>query len=1009
MGVFPQGPRKRRREPLNVDAKLVEIYEDLANENNEIRLKAAQELVSKFTPDKNPSDEDIEKALKRLFRGLCSGRKAARVGFSIALTEILSQIFSSAREQPSSEIDVSKAIDLWVSQSTLEGKGVGQEERDYSFGRLFGAEAIVKSSVVFQESVPFEQWTRILSLLFELAQKKPWLREECGWILFCAIQDIAVQKADVKYAETALRLCCENGLVKTPEGVAIWLRAKDFFPNMVFPEGIWKHGGPLHIRERATLCKVMKQSSESESEQGKENGQVQNSGIWNAKLHFAWGSLLQRLYDQPAEELKSKDKTTKSKEASFVEFWTEVVDNGLFAAASSDERKFWGFLLFCKVLEEAPIQFASLVFTKNFLRRLMNQLAVEDRYLHKIALKALRSIQTRVSKEPEFMLPALKGLLGPTGAANFDQITKTKTVEKIIATATPSTLDPVIRFLEEMIANPGAEDEKAAATSRKYLAGLLLSLVKVQMSAKSAAAEGVETSLQRIMEILARFAYFVPDPDTKQSAPAPVPPVDEATQEFFRNKVTSCLNTIISDRKNSSTILCALARKVHKMVESGDWGKLVIEMTGPIQESIDSAAKTLKKLSHKEKKIEKPGKSTIPAFILLFSMTILQVYNGDADAVSMLDELAFCYSKFLGKKADSAEASEGSDALVEILLSFASKQSQLFRRISEQVFGAFADQVTGTGLQSMIAILEADNSLAGQQELFDNQDDDEENIEMADADDDEDDDVEEIEAGSDAGPASDSDEEDDDDDSEEEEEDNDDELAEFDAKLAAALGTHRADKDLEASDSDDADSDMNDEEMEALDAQLVKVFQARNNATSKRKDKKNAKETMINFKNRVLDLLEIYVKKSHSDIIALDLVIPLLRLIRKSTVAQIATRASNVLRDYARLCKGGAGANNSLPGIGSQEQAELVWGLLREVHEEATHSGPTFYSSSCSMASLLLVRILVNHNKHAVGGIVYVYAETQKKMLMSNKCHVRPSFFADWNNWCGSAAKGLKE
>lgn len=86
-------------------------------------------------------------------------------------------------------------------------------------------------------------------------------------------------------------------------------------------------------------------------------------------------------------------------------------------------------------------------------------------------------------------------------------------------------------------------------------------------------------------------------------------------------------------------------------------------------------------------------------------MTILQIYNGDGDAVSMLDELKFCYSKFLGnKKSDQDEASDASDALVEILLSFSSKPSQLFRRMSEQVFGAFADQVTADGLQSLISV-----------------------------------------------------------------------------------------------------------------------------------------------------------------------------------------------------------------------------------------------------------------------------------------------------------------
>lgn len=94
----------------------------------------------------------------------------------------------------------------------------------------------------------------------------------------------------------------------------------------------------------------------------------------------------------------------------------------------------------------------------------------------------------------------------------------------------------------------------------------------------------------------------------------------------------------------------------------------------------------------------------VGAFKLLYSLTVLQVYNGDGDAVSMLDELEFCYSKFVGKESKEDETSDASDALVEILLSFASKQSQLFRRMSEQVFSAFADKVTENGLDSLVSV-----------------------------------------------------------------------------------------------------------------------------------------------------------------------------------------------------------------------------------------------------------------------------------------------------------------
>ncbi|KAI5284821.1 DNA-directed DNA polymerase, partial [Ascosphaera atra] len=336
-------------------------------------------------------------------------------------------------------------------------------------------------------------------------------------------------------------------------------------------------------------------------------------------------------------------------------------------------------------------------------------------------------------------------------------------------------------------------------------------------------------------------------------------------------------------------------------------------------------------------------------------MTLLQVYNGDPDAVSMLDDLKLCYERFLGKKAErGGDNDEASDAMVEILLSFASKGSQLFRKTSEQVFEAFADQVTATGLQSMIDILEAKDNLAGQQEMFENQEQgDEGDVDMMDVDmDSDDDDVEEISAEEGS-----SDEEDELKEGEGEEDDA--ELEAFDAKLAEALGV---DQNKEDEGSDD-EADMNDDDMEKIDDQIVKVFRARKESSSKKKDKKDAKENMLNFKNRVLDLLHIYVKKCHLNPIALDLLLPLLQLSRRSTVKQIGTRAGTVLRDYTKACKG-----SNVPMIEAESKDDVL-ALLKNVHQEATYSGPAAFSSACSQASLLLVKVLVAQDKETISDI----------------------------------------
>lgn len=119
--------KKRRREQSSGDTQLVEIYEDLANENEEVRLKAAQSLLSRFSPENCPANVEVLKTLKRLIRGLCSGRKAARLGFSVALTELLVQLLGPVeKDAPSLGLSLAELIDLLKEQTTIGGNVSGQ-------------------------------------------------------------------------------------------------------------------------------------------------------------------------------------------------------------------------------------------------------------------------------------------------------------------------------------------------------------------------------------------------------------------------------------------------------------------------------------------------------------------------------------------------------------------------------------------------------------------------------------------------------------------------------------------------------------------------------------------------------------------------------------------------------------------------------------------------------------------------------------------------------------------
>lgn len=251
-----------------------------------------------------------------------------------------------------------------------------------------------------------------------------------------------------------------------------------------------------------------------------------------------------------------------------------------------------------KILNEGPKEAASSVFTKNLVRCLVNQLSVKDRYLHRIAQRAAKSIENRAANDPEFITPALRGLMGPAGAVNFDQITKTKTVEKLMSEGSGDGLDHAVEFLEELITEPGTDDAKAAVSRRRQLATLLTSIVK-SLATKSDAPEGLDSTIKQVMLVLARFAYFVPANSSKAKDSVPQPPIAESTQEFFRGKISSCLNTVIAGRKNAASVAYQVIQSIREKDQSGEHGKFVIDMGEKIGKSVDSAFKILKKIHHK--------------------------------------------------------------------------------------------------------------------------------------------------------------------------------------------------------------------------------------------------------------------------------------------------------------------------------------------------------------------------------------------------------------------------
>jgi DNA polymerase phi len=461
------------------------------------------------------------------------------------------------------------------------------------------------------------------------------------------------------------------------------------------------------------------------------------------------------------------------------------------------------------------------------------------------------------------------------------------------------------------------------------------------------------------------------------------PPVSQKTRSIFRTRLGSAFAHLIAD-PNGFSYPCKLVQTLKPSA---------VDMDEQISAAKDKALVVMEKLLKKSKKAADHDKRPLQALAMLYALVIFQLYNGESDAVSLIDELKVCYENLIHGNDDLKPGPDASVTLVEILLSFMSKQSLLLRKIAQQVFAAFSGDFEEESLKLLIDVLESSENLKGQQELFDQDDSDNEL----------DSDVEVLEANgingrdeSDAVTESDEEDSDSDENGDEEEDVEDDvEAQKLDEALAKALGTHRVDQDL-MEDSSDSDAYMSDSEMMELDTKLIEIFSQRKKQPNKKQEKKDARENIVNFKSRVLDLLEIYVKDQAASPVAAGLLLPLLKLIRTTTAKPVSEKAHNVITVFAKASRGLKPIEDSVKFDRSQRIQ-----VLKDIHQEASKNQSHAFAKAASTASLLVATSLFRANKSNRKKIAKIYHETEDSWA-EGELKMQASFFHDWVNWCQS-------
>ena len=558
---------------LEVPGHVLQHFWDLANVEAEVRRKSAVSLVNELKsaqdahePGENGADVEMSDAdagaggggvglagagmkdaddgsgdgptltgcspvlvyaLRRLARGLGSGRSGARQGFALALTAAFSEIPL-----------VSLPDGLKLLKSSLEPitqSTKGAEARDILMGQLFGVAALARAmaarlaagETTEEEAVAFG--TSVAEEVSALASSKAYLAESAAAVILELADAVGDSMTAVIDASPTLSAWLATPAADAgPEVVLLCIRlwaslspaarAKcDVLPEVddddapaaaVKPAKGKKSSAKAGKNAKATEAVAAKRWAAvfRKSHLEKIRDALMESSHSHPQVHTVWGELIEGAKGVPG---------------ALEALWDVEVENGLMISGSH-QRRFLGFRLFAALLPEAEAEGVPALFSDGFTRCLLNNLNKPDNYLHAAAADCLDQIVSyaKADDTPSDVKLSIVAALQRLGPNRFDKISKKGAVQELLGGL---SVDDASSYMRELmgifVSSPAAEggDEADADRAGGHLLGTKRRLWALEQ------AVGLWPRLPResqaeLLKFLVLHAYYEADPD----APAPV-------------------------------------------------------------------------------------------------------------------------------------------------------------------------------------------------------------------------------------------------------------------------------------------------------------------------------------------------------------------------------------------------------------------------------------------------------------------------------------------------------
>ncbi|EKM83025.1 hypothetical protein AGABI1DRAFT_118424 [Agaricus bisporus var. burnettii JB137-S8] len=976
-----------KKERLNASVKLVSALEQfqaqfvpqpqsqINSDDEEDQEEAGQNQKQKEDTLDALNAQDVSYSIRRLVRGLASPRESSRLGFAVALTELLSRIDT---------VTCAQVVKLVMDNSKTQGSMTGQEERDVLFARLFGLMSVIQSGLVVRtgslnvsassssQISTLSSYTDVLAELVIIGEKKSWLRESAWFAVLLGVD--VLHEANVEWKEEAVDATIRQIFVEykiwSPEKIALALKMQSLFPEENWSAHFaptFKNGDILSSTNLPMLARILKESAVEDSEESTKSGGV----FWKPQLHFVWRYLLDQYLPGP--------NSGNLPRGSFQEFFLIAVDESLFSTTASPQRKHWGFQVFQKALSRIDEEHMPMLFSKNFMRSWINHLSNRDGYLHKIAQQTATEVQAFVKSNPHLGFSLILQLTGSHGSQNFDKLTKTKTLGSIVSSLDSEGIQKYIQWLFSQVDDIEASDE------RQWTIEQLSALIRNNNIPKS------DEWIQSVLDYLVVHGLFLVN---KKSSKNPVsaarsvakPPFSDELQNLCRKHVLSC----VSDLNNQISLVQSgnTAEKISAVASDGDfWVSRVLKTIALLEKDSKHLSilieagdedrqlrQQAQELAERLKAVDGSEKETARGARLLLLATTLQHYC--VDEPEDIDGESLEKKKKARNDTDASdETDEPVDMLVDTIIGFLEKSTAYLKTTANKVFALLSGSVKESTVDLILTQLE--RRPVGHH-------DKEEDVEMnGTSDEDEDGETESEDSEED------SEDEESDEDDEDEDEDDEEALA-LRNKLEQALRVNGIEPATGETDSEDEEL-MDDDQMLAIDDQLVGIIRPVN---------RDAQRQATHFKNRVLDLVDTYIKRQPSNVLILRFITPLVDLITTTGADELQ------LSDKTRgiLCNKLVPHLKELPSDIPKEAAVKAF---VDTHTKARQIRVHGLSTAFKQISFHLTRILLSQEGEDV--ILENYRASLVDFFTRKNSALHPDFFEGFLRQYRSVGWKLRE